>query len=154
MMTDGEHPLTCLEMALQAAEGYDSNLPLPYLCLPAAGRKNNHQKAKIWAKEAAGVHGGCPELTHNPRRLLECSVSHSIDECYFPPSLAWRHMMGPAISECYLPHDYLCCRHFLAVPSLCWDAFCLLPSVCPAVRQPRIAIGSRAAPRGIAQSDA
>lgn len=63
--------------------------------------------------------------------------------------------MGPATSKpCYLPHDYLCCRQFLAVPSLCWDAFCLPPSVCPAVRQPRIATGSRAAPRGIAQSDA
>lgn len=59
--------------------------------------------------------------------------------------------MGPATSKlCCLPHDFLCCRQCLAVPCLPWDAFCLLPSVCPSVRQPRAAVGLRAAPRGTA----
>lgn len=63
--------------------------------------------------------------------------------------------MGPATSKpgC-LPHEFLRSHQFLAAPSLPCDAFCLLLSVCPAVRQPRAAVGRRAAPRGIARSDA
>lgn len=57
MVRDGEHPLTHLGMALQAAGALTLKPPpLPTFPLPAtAGRKNNHQKAKIWAKEAAGA---------------------------------------------------------------------------------------------------
>lgn len=55
MITDGEHLLTHLGMAPQAARGSDpQTLPTFPLLIPA-GRKNNHQKAKIWAKEAAGA---------------------------------------------------------------------------------------------------
>lgn len=77
-----------------------------------------------------------------------------MDECYFSLSLAWKHVMGPATSKlCSLPHDFLRSHQFLAVPCLTRDPFCLLLSVCPAVRQPRAAVGRGAAPRGIARSN-
>lgn len=51
MVEDGEHPLTRLGMAPQAVGDSKPSLPR----LPAAKRENKFQKAKIWAKVAAGI---------------------------------------------------------------------------------------------------
>lgn len=56
MVEDGEHPSTRLGMAHEQLAA--PNPPIPRL--PAAKRKNNFQKAKNWAKVAAGIHRAIP----------------------------------------------------------------------------------------------
>lgn len=75
MVTDGEHPLTHLGMAPQAARGSDPQTPsLAHLSPTRHSREEKQSpESQDLGKRSSRRH---PELTHSPRSLLEQPVSH------------------------------------------------------------------------------